>query len=77
MKRIPVVDLSECNECESCLDVCPEVFIRNPETGQIEVVDLAEYPEEAVQEAIAMCPTDCIKWEEIPEPKKQKETHKT
>ncbi len=77
MERIPVVYLSECNECESCLEVCPEVFKRNLETGQIEVVDLTEYPEEAIQEAIAMCPTDCIKWEEAPEPKKPSETCKT
>jgi ferredoxin len=32
--------------------------------GHIEVVDLAEYPEDEVDEAIKYCPEDCIYWEE-------------
>ncbi len=62
--KIPVIDLGECVDCDACLDISPRVFRRN-DTGQIEVVDLAEYPEEEVQEAIKNCPTDCIVWEEV------------
>lgn len=62
--KIPVVDLSECTDCEACLDLCPSVFRRN-DTGYIEVVDLEEYPEEEVEEAIKNCPFDCIAWEEV------------
>lgn len=64
VKRTPVIDRFACTDCESCLDLCPEVFQRNAETGYIEVVDLPEYPEGKVQEAISMCPADCIAWEE-------------
>jgi ferredoxin len=62
--KIPVIDLSECTDCEGCLALCPKVFKRN-DAGFIEVADLSEYPEDEVNEAIANCPADCIKWEEI------------
>ena len=67
MKRIPVIDLGKCTDCESCLALCPKVFVRSPETGFIEVTDLDEYPVEDIQEAMSMCPVDCIEWEEVPE----------
>ena len=63
MRRVPVIDLSACTDCESCLEICPSVFRRNSETGLIEVVDLPDYPEEEVREAMALCPADCITWE--------------
>ncbi len=66
MRRIPVIDLNKCNDCESCLELCPTVFKRNEETGYVEVIDLDEYSEEEVQEAISVCPTDCITWEDVP-----------
>lgn len=66
MKRIPVLDLSRCTDCESCVELCPTVFKRNNNMGFIEVADLPEYPEEEVQEVISVCPADCISWEEVP-----------
>lgn len=63
MQRAPVIDLSACTDCESCLEVCPEIFKRNQATGLIEVADLPDYSEEKVQEAIALCPAECISWE--------------
>jgi ferredoxin len=63
MPENPVIDRGQCTDCESCLEICPEVFRRNRETGNLEVVDLDEYPEEEIQEAIKMCPADCILWE--------------
>lgn len=62
-RRVPVLDLIRCSDCETCLILCPEVFRRNPETGRIEVEDLSEYPQAAVQQAMACCPKDCIDWE--------------
>jgi len=50
-------------DCEACLALCPSVFKRN-EAGYIEVMDLAEYPEDEIQEAISTCPGECIKWAE-------------
>ena len=64
MKKIPVIDIRRSTECESCLEMCPEVFKRNSETGIIEVADLDDYPEELVDQVINICPADCISWEE-------------
>ena len=45
MARVPDVDLSECVECDGCVEVCPEVFRRNESMGYIEVIDCEKYPE--------------------------------
>lgn len=66
MRKIPVIDIGACIDCDSCIEICPSVFRRNSETGYIEVVDLPGYPDEDVQEAINICPVDCITWEEVP-----------
>ena len=63
--RVPVIDLGECTDCESCVEICHEVFQRNAETGLIEVLDLPAYPEKEIDEAIMMCPADCIAWDKI------------
>jgi len=63
MKKIPQIDISECTDCESCLELCPSVFKKNKETGLIEVADLSDYPEVDIEEAMSMCPADCISWE--------------
>jgi ferredoxin len=60
MKKIPAIDLRDCSDCETCVVLCPEVFIRNHETGRIEIKDLEEYPEEAIFEVVSYCPRNCI-----------------
>ena len=62
-KKTPILDLTRCTDCDSCIEVCPAVFRRNEETGIIEIVDLSDYPVEEVQETISICPSDCISWE--------------
>ncbi len=60
--KIPVVNLSDCNLCGGCVDVCPSAFRLN-NLGFIEVIELPSYPEEEVDEAIKYCPKDCVLWE--------------
>ena len=62
--KIPVVDLSQCDLCEICVEVAPAVF-RISDAGFVMVVDLPTYPEDDVDEAIKNCPADCIYWEKI------------
>lgn len=62
--KIPVIDLGLCTQCEGCLAVCPQVFRMSQANAMLEVVDLAEYPEDCVNEAIMICPADCITWED-------------
>jgi ferredoxin len=63
-KKVPLIDLGDCRDCAACLEICPEVFVKNDNTGLIEVMDFPDYPEDRVEEAIALCPEDCISWEE-------------
>jgi len=63
-KKVPSIDLGDCRDCGACLEICPAVFVKNDNTGIIEVMDLPDYPEDRVEEAIALCPEDCITWEE-------------
>jgi len=64
MKKVPAIDLSECSDCETCLALCPAVFVRNTETGFIEIQDMEEYPEEKIYEVMSFCPQDCISFSE-------------
>jgi ferredoxin len=63
MKRHPVIDLGLCNDCRGCIEIAPQVFRYNPATGLMEVIELAEYPVDLVDEAIKNCPEGCISWE--------------
>lgn len=65
MSKRPVVDMALCNLCGGCLELAPEVFSLNQAGGYLEVAELAEYPQERVQEALADCPTGAITWEEV------------
>jgi ferredoxin len=65
MKKVPVIDIGKCTDCDSCLELCSEVFTRNSETGYIEVEGLKEYPVELVDQVISICPADCISWDEM------------
>jgi len=48
-----------------CVDVAPHIFQYNRLIGYVEVIELDEYPQEDVDEAIKYCPEDCISWEEL------------
>lgn len=60
--KIPVVDIGTCTMCEGCVEISPTVFRVN-DWEQIEVIELKQYPEDEVEEAIKYCPVDCISWE--------------
>ena len=61
--RAPIVELSDCIKCGVCTELCPEVFRMN-DAGFIDIIDLPEYPEIEVNEAVKYCPVDCIYWDE-------------
>lgn len=62
-KMYPVIDPGCCNLCEGCVEIAPDIFWFNRETGLVEVVDHPSYPKDLVDEAIKNCPEDCISWE--------------
>jgi ferredoxin len=62
-KMYPAIDPGCCTLCEGCVEIAPEIFRLNSETGLIEVLDLPMYRKDLVDEAIKICPEDCISWE--------------
>ena len=61
--KIPVIELSDCILCDICVEICPDVFVKN-HAGYIEVADLDHYPEKDINEIINNCRGDCISWDE-------------
>lgn len=61
MKK-PDIDIGACSLCMGCVEICSEVFRYN-DAGYIEVIDLQEYSEKGVDDAIMFCPEDCIRWQ--------------
>ena len=64
MSRGVYIDGIECIGCGSCEEVCPEVFRLNDETEKAEVIKPEGGPEKLIEEAVGICPVECIHWEE-------------
>jgi ferredoxin len=62
-KRV-VIDEDECVGCESCTDLCPDVFEFDQDAEKAKVVKPQGGDEACIDEAIDTCPTECISWEE-------------
>jgi len=60
---LPEVDIAACSLCLGCVEICPDVFRVSEAAGHIEVMEMAAYPVELVDEAIKNCPEDCISWQ--------------
>jgi len=61
--KTPVIEASQCILCEVCTTVCPSVFQFN-DLGYVEIIEMAHYPQDDVNQAIQNCPKDCIYWSE-------------
>jgi len=64
MEKSVYIDTEECIGCESCVELCPDVFEFNTEIEKAQVVMPEGGPEDCIQEAIETCPVECIHWEE-------------
>ena len=62
-KRV-FIETEECLGCESCVELCSEVFAFNDDEEKAEVILPEGGPEDCIEEAIASCPAECIHWEE-------------
>jgi ferredoxin len=62
-KRV-IIDTEECIGCESCVELCPEVFAFNEDEEKAEVILSEGGSEECIEEAMTSCPVECIHWEE-------------
>ncbi len=62
-KRV-IIDTEECIGCESCVELCPEVFEFDDKNEKAIVILAEGGDEECIEEAISTCPSECIFWEE-------------
>ena len=53
------IDAEECMGCESCVEICPDVF-KMDDDGEKAVVIAEDSGADCVEEAIDSCPADCI-----------------
>lgn len=54
-----VIDENECMGCESCVELCPDVFQMNDD-GDKAIVTNADSDADCVEEAIDSCPAEAI-----------------
>jgi ferredoxin len=64
MAKIVVIDKDECIGCESCVELCGEVFAFNEDEQKAEVILPYGGEADCIEESIETCPTECISWEE-------------
>ena len=58
------IETEECIGCESCVELCPDVFGFDDGTEKAFVILTEGGPEECIDEAIETCPVECIHREE-------------
>jgi ferredoxin len=54
------IDTDECIGCESCVELCPDVFGFDEAAEKAFVKEAADGSEECIDEAIETCPVECI-----------------
>ncbi len=64
MSKKVVIDQEECIGCESCVEICPDVFAFDSDAEKAYVIKPEGGPEEDIQEAMDSCPVECISWED-------------
>ncbi len=64
MAKQVIIEQEECIGCESCVEICPEVFGFDEAEEKAYVIDSQGASEEKIQEAMDSCPVECIYWEE-------------
>ena len=64
MAKKVIIDADECIGCESCVELCAEVFSFNEPEEIAEVILRQGGPEDCIEEAMDTCPVECIHWEE-------------
>jgi len=57
------IDEEECIGCETCVELCSDVFAFNEDEGKAYVIKEEGGDEDCIEEAIGSCPAECITYE--------------
>jgi ferredoxin len=63
MAREFYIDEDECIACGSCVETCPGCFRYEEGMDVAQVIDFG-CPEDEIQEAMDLCPAQCIHWQD-------------
>lgn len=63
MSKKITIDADECVGCQTCTELCPDVFEFDADTEKAKVILDEGGPEDCIQEAMGSCPVECIHWE--------------
>ena len=58
------LDNQNCIECGACAELCPDVFEMDDRTGKALVIVFEITDKSRIEEAIAICPAECIFWKD-------------
>ena len=58
------IDEEECIGCETCVELCPEIFAFDSERNKAVVSTPTGGNQECIEEAMGSCPVNCISMEE-------------
>ncbi|MBU1387788.1 MAG: ferredoxin [Proteobacteria bacterium] len=64
MNKKVYIETEDCIGCESCVELCPEVFGFDDQETVAFVVMEEGGSEECIDEAIEACPVECIHWKD-------------
>ncbi len=56
-----IIDTYECSGCETCVEMCPDVFRIDETSDKAALVTIAPEITDAIRQAAAFCPEKCIK----------------
>jgi ferredoxin len=59
------IDQEECIGCETCVELCPDIFTFDSNQNKAFVSTPKGGNQECIEEAIASCPVNCISTEEV------------
>jgi len=64
MGKSVFIETDECIGCETCVELCPDVFEFDGEAEKAIVVQPEGGDEVCIEDAIDNCPVECIHWED-------------
>lgn len=57
------IDAEECIGCETCVELCPDIFAFDEDTDKAVVIQAEGGDEDCIDETMASCPGECISYE--------------